>query len=108
MDLIIIIIFKCSDVVEMASNAPLFVNENDRRWNPDAIVFDSYQVYGTPNYWMQQFFRESNGATVLNSRVQSKQASTLASIIASAILWRNPDNESSSSSTLSYLRIKVC
>ncbi|KAI5671790.1 hypothetical protein M9H77_12154 [Catharanthus roseus] len=96
-----------SDVVEMASNAPLFVNENDRRWNPDAIVFDSYQVYGTPNYWMQQFFRESNGATVLNSRVQSKQASTLASIIASAILWRNPDNESSSSSTLSYLRIKV-
>ncbi|KAJ0961544.1 hypothetical protein J5N97_001717 [Dioscorea zingiberensis] len=51
-----------SDVVEMASNAPLFVNDNDRRWNPDAIVFNSWQQYGTPTYWMQQFFKESSGA----------------------------------------------
>ncbi|ONL93799.1 Alpha-L-arabinofuranosidase 1, partial [Zea mays] len=42
-----------SDVVEMASCAPLFVNGNDQRWNPDAIVFNSWQHYGCPNYWMQ-------------------------------------------------------
>jgi alpha-N-arabinofuranosidase len=42
-----------SDIIEMASYAPLFVNTNDRRWNPDAIVFNSWQSYGTPSYWVQ-------------------------------------------------------
>ena len=35
-----------SDIVKMASYAPLFVNEHDRRWNPDAIVFNSETAYG--------------------------------------------------------------
>lgn len=47
------VILFCSDVIEMASYAPLFVNTNDRRWNPDAIVFNSWQSYGTPSYWVQ-------------------------------------------------------
>ena len=42
-----------SDVVVMASYAPLFVNVNDRRWNPDAIVFNVSHAYGTPSYWNQ-------------------------------------------------------
>ncbi|KAK4481793.1 hypothetical protein RD792_012704 [Penstemon davidsonii] len=58
---------KNCDAVEMASYAPWFVNVNDRMWNPDAIVFDSSKLYGTPSYWMQHFFRESNGATLLTS-----------------------------------------
>ena len=41
------------DVVVMASYAPLFVNNNDRRANPDAIVFNSSVWYGTPSYWNQ-------------------------------------------------------
>ncbi|GLT73036.1 hypothetical protein SLA2020_449230 [Shorea laevis] len=41
---------KNSDIVEMASYAPLFVNANDRRWNPDAIVFNSSHV--TPNKYI--------------------------------------------------------
>lgn len=85
---------KNSDAVEMASNAPLFVNANDQRFNPDAIVFDSSKVYGTPSYWMQQLFKESNGATLLDSTLQS--AST--SLTASAISWTSPE---------SYIRIKV-
>ena len=36
-----------SDVVVMASYAPLFVNVNHKRWNPDLINFDSSRVYGT-------------------------------------------------------------
>ncbi|KAK9951587.1 hypothetical protein M0R45_007025 [Rubus argutus] len=40
---------KNSDV-EMASYSPLFVNANNKRWNPDAIVFNSSQLYGTPSY----------------------------------------------------------
>ncbi|KAL3534061.1 hypothetical protein ACH5RR_007582 [Cinchona calisaya] len=87
-----------SDIVEMASYAPLFVNTNDRRWNPDAIVFDSSQLYGTPSYWMQHFFRESNGATLLNSTLQSNLSDSL---VASAITWKSSvDNKH-------YLRVKV-
>ncbi|KAK4485617.1 hypothetical protein RD792_008260, partial [Penstemon davidsonii] len=87
-----------SDVVEMASNAPLFVNANDWRFNPDAIVFDSSRVYGTPSYWMQQMFKESNGAILLNSKLQ---ATSSTSLITSAISWKNLDNNKS------YLRIKI-
>ena len=45
-----------SDVVTLSSYAPLFVNVNDRKWNPDAICFDSSRSYGTPSYWVQQMF----------------------------------------------------
>ena len=38
-----------SDVVVMASYAPLFANVNHKRWNPDAICFDSSRCYGTPS-----------------------------------------------------------
>ncbi|XP_068658337.1 alpha-L-arabinofuranosidase 1-like [Aristolochia californica] len=87
-----------SDVVEMASYAPLFVNDNDRRWNPDAIVFNSWQQYGTPSYWMQHFFKESSGATLLHSTVQ---ANSSVSLVSSAITWQSSEDDSF------YLRIKV-
>ncbi|HLV80697.1 MAG TPA: alpha-L-arabinofuranosidase C-terminal domain-containing protein [Chthonomonadaceae bacterium] len=45
-----------SDVVKMASYAPLFVNVHNRAWNPDAIVFDGAGCYGTPSYYVQQLF----------------------------------------------------
>ena len=54
-----------SDVVKMASYAPLFVNDNNRAWNPDAIVFDSSRAYGTPSYWVQRLFSENRGTVVL-------------------------------------------
>ncbi|XP_077241516.1 alpha-L-arabinofuranosidase 1-like [Tasmannia lanceolata] len=91
---------KNSDVVEMASYAPLFVNDNYRsiyRWDPDAIVFNSWQQYGTPSYWMQQFFKESSGAT-LHAAVQ---ANFSISLIASAITWQRSEDYSY------YLRIKI-
>lgn len=87
-----------SDVVEMASYAPLFVNVNDRQWNPDAIVFNSYQLYGTPSFWMQQFFSESSGGTLLNSTIQANSSILL---IASAITWKNSEDDKN------YLRIKI-
>ncbi|OIW03236.1 hypothetical protein TanjilG_08398 [Lupinus angustifolius] len=87
-----------SDVVSMISYAPLFVNANDRRWNPDAIVFNSYQLYGTPSYWVQLFFAESSGATLLNSSLHPIASNSL---LASAITWQN------SVDGRSYIRIKV-
>jgi len=44
------------DHVQLASYAPLFVHAQDRRWNPDAIVFNSVQSYGTPSYWLQTMY----------------------------------------------------
>ncbi|GKV32694.1 hypothetical protein SLEP1_g41281 [Rubroshorea leprosula] len=87
---------KNSDIVQMASYAPLFVHANDRRWNPDAIVFNSSHAYGTPSYWVQRFFAESSGATLLNSTLKTNSSKSL---IASAITWQSEDSET-------YLRIK--
>ena len=118
----------CSDIVQMASYAPLFVNDNDQtlvfmvlsatcflcpcwsnhltlqlfclnktiRWNPDAIVFNSWQHYGTPSYWMQTLFRESSGAMIHPIKISSSYSSSLA---ASAITWQDSEN--------SFLRVKA-
>ncbi|KAK2401876.1 alpha-L-arabinofuranosidase [Trifolium repens] len=71
------------DHVVMACYAPLFVNANDRKWNPDAIVFNTNQAYGTPSYW---------------SKLQTTNHNSVA---ASAILWQNPQNNNT------YLKIKI-
>ncbi|RLM58598.1 alpha-L-arabinofuranosidase 1-like [Panicum miliaceum] len=85
-----------SDIVQMASYAPLFVNANDRKWNPDAIVFNTWQHYGTPSYWMQMLFRESSGAIVHPITINSRYSGSLA---ASAITWQDSGN--------SFLRVKI-
>jgi alpha-N-arabinofuranosidase len=118
----------CSDIVQMASYAPLFVNDNDQMlvfmvlsficflcscwsnhltlqlfclnktisWNPDAIVFNSWQHYGTPSYWMQTLFRESSGAMLHPITISSSYSGSLA---ASAITWQDSEN--------SFLRVKA-
>jgi alpha-L-arabinofuranosidase len=63
-----------SDVVVMASYAPLFVNANHRRWNPDLIVYDSSRAYGIPSYYVQKMFAENRGDTVLPCDVESAAA----------------------------------
>ncbi len=70
------------------------------RWNPDAIVFDSWQQYGTPGYWMQQFFKHSNNASLLYSTVQA-DAATNNVLIMSALRAKNDSTGSD------YLVIKV-
>src|SRR5215813_6719773 len=54
-----------SDVVLMASYAPLFANVNYKKWNPDLINFDGSQVYGLPGYHVQKMFSENRGDVVL-------------------------------------------
>src|SRR5581483_2502737 len=53
-----------SDVVLMASYAPLFANVNYKKWNPDLIDFDSSRVYGLPSYYVQKMFSENRGEAV--------------------------------------------
>ncbi|GAQ87827.1 alpha-L-arabinofuranosidase [Klebsormidium nitens] len=73
-----------SDVIEMASYAPLFVNTHDRTWNPDAIVFNSWQSYGTPSYWVQTMFNSSGGSLLIPALVQGVQGATANTLVASA------------------------
>ncbi|MBP7934927.1 MAG: alpha-L-arabinofuranosidase [Phycisphaerae bacterium] len=54
-----------SDVVAMASYAPLFVNVGWRQWNPDAINFDSARAYGTPSYYVQKLFANHRPDVIL-------------------------------------------
>ena len=52
---------KNSDVVTMNSYAPIFVNVNDRKWNPDMIDYDAANVYCTPSYYVQKLFSTNIG-----------------------------------------------
>ena len=54
-----------SDVVQLASYAPIFVNENDARWRPDMIRFSSSRVMGTPSYYVQQIMPQHIGTQVV-------------------------------------------
>ncbi len=61
-----------SDVVVMASYAPLLVNLNHRAWNPDMINFDSANWYGIPSYYVQQLFSANRGDVTLPVTVQTE------------------------------------
>ena len=49
------------DIVKMNSYAPVFKNENEARWNPDMIHFNSGEVFVTPSYHVQQLFATHMG-----------------------------------------------
>ena len=60
-----------SDVVELASYAPIFVNENDAKWRPDMIRFNSSRVMGTPSYYVQQLMPQHVGTQVVKVSQQN-------------------------------------
>ena len=55
-----------SDIVTMASYAPIFANLNNRMWAPDMIQFTSDRVFGTPSYYVQNLMANNVGTRVLN------------------------------------------
>lgn len=57
-----------ADVVTMSSYAPLFTSVYNKQWNPDAIVFDTVQSYGTPSYHVQAMF--ANNRPTRNVKVE--------------------------------------
>jgi len=58
-----------SDIVQMASYAPLFANVNSIQWQPDLIYYDNSRVFGTPSYYMQRLFSQNRGDEVLPAAV---------------------------------------
>lgn len=56
---------KNSDLVRMASYAPLFANVNSMQWNPNAIYFNASSSYGSPSYHVQRMFAANIGDTYI-------------------------------------------
>lgn len=63
-----------SDVVVMASYAPLLVNVNHKRWPINLINYDGTGRFGIPSYYVQQLFGQNRGDVVLPIAVQAPLA----------------------------------
>jgi len=57
-----------SDIVKLASYAPLFENVNNRQWNPNAVLFNATESYGTPSYWVQALFAQNRPDRILEHK----------------------------------------
>ena len=60
-----------SDIVPLNSYAPIFVNENDAKWRPDMIRFNSSKVMGTPSYYVQMLMPRNVGKQVVRVEQQN-------------------------------------
>jgi alpha-N-arabinofuranosidase len=58
-----------SDLIIMASYAPLFVNVNPggMQWETDLIGYDALTSYGSPSYWAQVLFATHLGTETVSS-----------------------------------------
>ena len=61
-----------SDVVVLASYAPLFARDGYTQWSPDLIWFDEKSAYGTPSYWVQKLYAQNRGDWTLALSGQEK------------------------------------
>jgi alpha-N-arabinofuranosidase len=61
-----------SDIVLIASYAPLFVNVNPNgmQWQSDLIGYDAFSSYGSPSYYAQVLFANHVGTEVVASNLQ--------------------------------------
>jgi alpha-N-arabinofuranosidase len=62
-----------SDLIVMASYAPLFVNviPGGMQWSSDLIGYDGMSSYGSPSYYAQVLFAEYKGAEVVSSSLDN-------------------------------------
>jgi alpha-N-arabinofuranosidase len=61
-----------SDVIILASYAPLFVNVNPggMQWQSDLIGYDANSAYGSPSYYAQMMFASHIGTEILGADLQ--------------------------------------
>ena len=71
-----------SDLVVMASYAPLFVNVNPggMQWSTDLIGYNALSSYGSPSYWTQVMFSTHLGTEVVASTLAGAPARVYASV----------------------------
>ncbi|MBL0886831.1 alpha-N-arabinofuranosidase [Myceligenerans sp. I2] len=64
-----------SDVVELASYAPMFANEDYVQWSPDMMWFDNDESWGSTSYWTQRMFMTNTGDEVVPSEHTGPESS---------------------------------
>ena len=71
-----------SDLILIASYAPLFVNVNPggMQWESDLIGYDAMNSYGSPSYYAQAMFGESLGTSVPTSTLTGAGERTFYSV----------------------------
>ncbi|MGD0890920.1 MAG: alpha-L-arabinofuranosidase C-terminal domain-containing protein [Terracidiphilus sp.] len=71
-----------SDLVIMASYAPLFVNVNPggMQWATDLIGYDALKSYGSPSYWAQVLFGSYLGTEVVPATLANCGPRTFTSV----------------------------
>ncbi len=71
-----------SDLILMASYAPMFVNVNPggMQWETDLIGYDATSSYGSPSYWAQVMFAGNLGTEVVSSTLSSAGPRVYASV----------------------------
>ncbi|KOV65781.1 alpha-L-arabinofuranosidase C-terminal domain-containing protein [Streptomyces sp. MMG1121] len=60
-----------ADVVELASYAPLFANEDAVQWRPDLVWFNNHASWDSANYEVQKLFMTNVGDRVVPSTATS-------------------------------------
>lgn len=55
-------LIKNSDVVSLASYAPLLAKEGSIQWKPDLVWFDRESSYGSPSYYVQSIYSNDLGS----------------------------------------------
>jgi alpha-L-arabinofuranosidase len=75
-----------ADVVNMASYAPLFANEDAWQWAPDLIWVNNLQAYGTPDYQVQKLFSLNKGSKVVPITLNNEAVAGQDSLYASACI----------------------
>jgi alpha-N-arabinofuranosidase len=62
-----------SDLILMASYAPMFVNVNPggMQWATDLMGYDASRAYGSPSYWAQVLFAEHLGDHTVKTTAES-------------------------------------
>ncbi|WP_127495301.1 alpha-L-arabinofuranosidase C-terminal domain-containing protein [Paenibacillus glycanilyticus] len=65
---------KNAHAVGLACYAPLLCNVDYVNWKPDMIWFNNHEVYGTPNYYVQQLFMHHQGDQLITIEASGLEA----------------------------------
>ena len=65
-----------ADVVKLSCYAPLFSKLNYTQWQPNLIIFNNTDVWGTPSYWVAQMYGTNLGDHTLTDSIASATEET--------------------------------
>jgi alpha-L-arabinofuranosidase len=78
-----------SDVVRLATYAPLFAHVDAWQWKPDMIWYDNLRSVRSANYYVQQLYRLYQGTHVMQVKSEGKNVTGQQDIYASVVTDEN-------------------